>query len=171
MKSKVESRDITCLGIDPGLGRLGFGVIRKTGQSYMVLEFGCIETPPHTDVSLRIQTLYEDIRTRIEKWKPDFICIEKLFFGRNTTTAGNVWQARGTMLLLAAQFNLEYIEPKPNQIKLAICGSGTADKSQIQRMLKKLLGLNDIPRPDDAADAIAIAITGIALYSFNKKIR
>lgn len=171
MKSKVESGDITCLGIDPGLGRLGFGVIRKTGQSYIVLEFGCIETPPNTDVSLRIKTLYEDIRTRIEKWKPDFISIEKLFFGRNTTTAGNVWQARGTMLLLAAQFNLEYIEPKPNQIKLAICGSGTADKSQIQRMLKKLLGLNDIPRPDDAADAIAIAITGIALYSFNKKIR
>ncbi len=166
-----NTKHVKCLGIDPGIGKLGYGLIIKSGPHFNVKDYGCVETPPHTDVSLRIKKIYDDIKSCILKWEPDLIAIEKLFFGRNTTTAGNVWQARGTILLLAAQHEIEYIEPKPNQIKLAVCGNGRADKYQIQRMLQKLLSLDKIPRPDDAADALAISMTGLALHSFNKKTR
>lgn len=161
----------TCLGIDPGIGKLGYGIVTRSGHYYRVRDYGCVETPPHTDLCIRIKMIYDDIRYRIEKWDPEIISIEKLFFGRNTTTAGNVWQARGTILLLAAQYDIDYVEPKPNQIKLAVCGNGRADKHQIQRMLQKLLCLDELPRPDDAADALAISLTGLSLYSFNRKTR
>jgi crossover junction endodeoxyribonuclease RuvC len=97
------------------------------------------------------------------------MCIEQLYFGRNTTTAGYVWQARGTILLLASQYDLRYYEPKPNQIKMAVCGSGSADKKQVQKMVQRLLNLKELPRPDDAADALAISLTGLALESFSRK--
>jgi len=96
--------------------------------------------------------------------------VEKLFFGRNITTAESVWQARGVVLLLAARFGLPVFEPKPAQIKLAVCGYGTAPKEQVQRMVQRLLGLRDLPRPDDAADAIGAAITGFSLFAEKRRI-
>lgn len=166
-----KHKQITCLGIDPGLGRLGYGIISQRGHSYESLSYGCIETPPKTDISERLHTIYLGVERMIKQWKPDIMSIEQLYFGRNTTTAGYVWQARGTILLLASQFSLKYYEPKPNQVKMAICGSGSAEKPQIQKMVKRLLNLRELPRPDDAADALAIAVTGLALDSFSRKTR
>lgn len=166
---KLTDSNVICLGIDPGLGRLGYGIVLRRGHSYESLSYGCIETPPKTDIAKRLKTIYQSIAEKIHQWEPDFLSIEQLFFGRNTTTAGYVWQARGTILLLASQNNLPYYEPKPNQIKMTVCGNGSADKTQIQKMVKRLLNLKEIPRPDDAADALAIAITGLALDSFSRK--
>jgi len=169
MNSRTEERIISCLGIDPGLGRMGYGFVCLHAHQYKVIGYGCIETQPKTDVAFRIRTIYDSLKENIEKWKPDILSVEKLFFGRNITTAEYVWQARGTVLLLAAQYGIPYYEPKPNQVKSAICGTGNATKIQIQRMLKKLLDLEEIPRPDDAADALAISITGLALHSFETR--
>lgn len=160
-----------CLGIDPGLGRLGFGVVKQQGHFFESLAYGCIETEPGLDISRRLHKLYSSIEDQIKIWQPDFMCIEQLYFGRNTTTAGYVWQARGTILLLASQYDLKYYEPKPNQIKMAVCGSGAADKKQVQKMVQRLLNLKELPKPDDAADALAISLTGLALESFSRKTR
>jgi len=169
MNLKDSTGRTCCLGIDPGLGKLGYGFVSVQSHRYTVLDFGCIETPPGEDVAVRIKIIYDLLKDRIETWEPDILSVEKLFFGRNITTAEYVWQARGTVLLLAAQFAIPYYEPKPNQVKSAICGTGHATKIQIQRMLKKMLDLKEIPRPDDAADALAIAITGLALHSFENR--
>ncbi|MBN1333850.1 MAG: crossover junction endodeoxyribonuclease RuvC [Synergistales bacterium] len=169
MKLRTDERKISCLGIDPGLGRMGYGFVCLNAHKYQVIGFGCIETPPKTDVAWRIRTIYDSLKEHMEKWKPDILSVEKLFFGRNITTAEYVWQARGTVLLLAAQYEIPYYEPKPSQVKNAVCGSGNAGKIQIQRMLQRLLDLKDIPRPDDAADALAISITGLALHSFETR--
>ena len=148
---------------------MGYGLVRLHAHQYKAIGFGCIETPPKTDVAWRIQTIYDSLKKQIEKWEPDILSVEKLFFGRNITTAEYVWQARGTVLLLAAQYEIPYYEPKPSQVKNAVCGTGTAEKIQIQRMLQRMLNLKDIPRPDDAADALAISITGLALHSFETR--
>lgn len=165
MKSKPD----LCLGIDPGFGRMGYGLVSQNGHTLEAIEYGCIETRPKDDLSKRLQILYTGVRDIINLRKPDFMSIEQLYFGRNTTTAGYVWQARGLVLLLASQFELQYYEPKPNQVKMAVCGSGSASKLQIQKMVQRLLNLEERPRPDDAADALAIAITGLALFAFAKK--
>ena len=162
---------ISCIGIDPGLGRLGFALVRKEGHSFFAEEFGCIETPAKTDISLRLEMIYNKLGERIQCCSPDFMSVEKLFFGRNTTTAEYVWQARGIVLLLASQYKLPVYEPKPSQIKVVVCGFGSADKKQVQRMVQRMLNLKEIPKPDDAADAIAIALTGIALHSYSKKAK
>ncbi len=161
---------IKCLGIDPGLGRMGYAALLQEGHFLRPLCFGCIETPPKMPLPARLNMIYDRLREQMENTSPDFLSVEKLFFGRNTTTAEYVWQARGVVLLLANQFGLPVLEPKPSQIKLAVCGSGTAPKEQVQRMVQKLLGLSEIPRPDDAADAIAAAVTGFSLFSREKKI-
>lgn len=158
-----SSKGIICLGIDPGIGRLGYGLVRQMGNTYTALSYGCLETPPHTETPNRIKTLYDGVREQIETCSPHFMSIERLFFGRNRTTAEAVWQARGAMLLLGAQYNLPILEPKPNEIKMSVCGYGTAQKGQVQRMVQQLLGLPEIPRPDDTADALAAALTGLAL--------
>lgn len=162
---------ITCIGIDPGLGRLGFALVRKDGHCFSAEDYGCIETPPKTDVPLRLEMIYNKLGEWIQNCSPDFMSVEKLFFGRNITTAEYVWQARGIILLLASQYKLPVYEPKPSQIKVAVCGSGSADKKQVQKMVQRLLNLKEIPQPDDAADAIAIALTGIALHSFSRKTK
>ena len=108
--------------------------------------------------------IYEALGEQLEHCAPDFMSVERLFFGRNITTAEFVWQARGVVMLLAARKGLPVLEPKPNQIKLAVCGTGGADKTQVQRMVQRLLGLDAIPSPDDAADALAAALAGLAYY-------
>lgn len=155
---------IRCLGIDPGIGRMGYGVIEKSRSRYISLSYGCLETPPSMAVPKRLELLYNGLREQIESCSPAFMSVEKLFFGKNTTTAENVWQARGVALLIAAQNNLPVVEPKPSEAKITVCGNGRAEKSQVQKMVQLLLGLKEIPRPDDAADALAIAMAGLAIF-------
>ncbi len=158
------STGIVCLGIDPGIGRLGYGVVRQSGSRYQVLNYGCLETPPHQETSIRLKALYEGVREQILRCSPHFMSVERLYFGQNRTTAEAVWQARGVVLLAGAQSSLPLLEPKPSEVKVTICGDGRAEKGQIQRMVQQLLGLTEIPRPDDAADALAIALTGLTLF-------
>ncbi|MEA3283469.1 MAG: crossover junction endodeoxyribonuclease RuvC [Synergistota bacterium] len=163
-KSWTRSSDpIRCLGIDPGIGRMGFGVVEQIGSKYRACSFGCLETPSDMSVPQRLDELYRGLREQINGCSPHFMAVEKLYFGRNTTTAENVWQARGVALLVGAQNDLFVLEPKPSEAKITVCGDGRAEKSQVQRMVQVILSLKEIPRPDDAADALAIALAGLAL--------
>ena len=155
--------DIVCLGIDPGLARIGFGAVAQSGFKLRALNYGCIETSPALSFTERLLQIYTELQEQMNLCSPDIISVERLFFGRNTTTAEYVYQARGVIMLLCAQKKLPVIEPKPNQIKLALCGTGDADKVQVQRMVQRFLNLDDIPKPDDTADALAAAVAGLAL--------
>ena len=161
---------LVCLGIDPGIGRMGWGVVESSGMDLYPRSFGCIETPGSEEMPKRLEMIYTSLGEQISLCSPDFICVEKLFFGRNRTTAEMVWQARGIVLLLGAQRGLKIIEPMPSQIKMAVCGNGRADKVQMQRMVQRFLSLEKLPKPDDAADALAIAITGLSLYSVKERL-
>jgi len=148
------------LGIDPGTGILGFGVIdvAANGKTQLV-DGGVIRTPVKEDDAVRLQTIYEELTDIIAATKPEVVSVEKLFFTKNVTTAMTVAQARGVVLLCAKQAGMEIFEYTPNQIKQAITGYGKADKKQMQEMVRLLLGLSEVPKPDDAADAIAAALT------------
>ena len=161
---------LKCIGIDPGLGRLGFASISREGHLFRPLSFGCIETFPSDPLPDRLHMIYEKLGEQIVCCSPDFMSVEKLFFGRNITTAEYVWQARGVVLLLAAEHGLPVLEPKPSQIKLAVCGNGKAPKEQVQKMLQRMLNLDSIPRPDDAADAIGAAIAGFFLLAEKRRM-
>ena len=147
------------LGIDPGTGILGFGVIELDDKGKISLvDAGVIRTPVHQPDSERLSTIYDELHEIITTNKPTVMSVEKLFFSQNVTTAMSVSQARGVVLLCGKQHKLELYEYTPNQIKLAITGHGKADKKQMQEMVRVLLGLKEIPKPDDAADALAAAI-------------
>lgn len=147
------------LGIDPGTGILGFGVIEVDQKGKAVLvDAGVIRTPVKEDDAVRLQTIYEELTDIIMNTKPTELAVEKLFFMRNVTTAMTVAQARGVVLLAGMQSGLTIHEYTPLQIKQAITGYGRAEKKQIQEMVKIILGLKDIPKPDDCADALATAI-------------
>ncbi len=163
MKLLGTSKGLVCLGIDPGIGRLGWGFVSQAGGTCVALAYGCLQTPPHQETAIRLKALYDGVREQIERCSPHFMSIERLYFGQNRTTAEAVWQARGVMLLLSAQYNLPLVEPKPNEVKLTICGDGNAHKRQMQLMVQQLLNLPEIPRPDDTADALAVALTGITI--------
>ncbi len=149
------------LGIDPGLATLGFGAIDITGPSQPVIlvDFGIIQTPANTEFGFRLKTIYEDLCTVVDEFRPQMVAIEKLFFYRMANTIA-VAQARGVILLVLAQYGLPYLEFTPAQIKQSIAGRGNADKQEVQAAVARELGLDYIPRPDDAADALAIALTG-----------
>ena len=149
------------LGIDPGLGRMGYAIIKTGGQQAILSECGCITTPKNTPDPARLLEIKRDLQAIIKKWKPEILCIESLFFAKNATTAMGVGQARGVALLMAAESGMEIIEMTPLQVKMAITGYGKADKTQVQKMLQTILKLPKIPKPDDAADAAAIAWAGI----------
>jgi len=142
------------LGIDPGTGICGFGVI----NGRQILDCGVIATPPHTPLPERLEDIYNSLHEIIEQNRPSVMAIEKLFFKQNITTGISVAEARGICLLVAKQCNLPIFEYAPNQIKNAICGDGHAHKAQIQEMVRLHFGLAEAPKPDDAADALAVAI-------------
>lgn len=146
------------LGIDPGLGLVGFGIIEKNGGNIKVLDFGCISTSKDDKLSKRLEIISNCMKILIEKWKPDEMAIEKLFFNKNITTGIPVAQARGVILLSAQERGIPIYQYTPQNIKMALTGMGKADKKQMQFMVKTLLGLKEIPKPDDAADALAVAI-------------
>lgn len=147
------------LGIDPGTGILGFGVIEVSDKNELSLvDAGVIRTPPKQPDADRLKTIYDELHEIITHCKPTVISVEKLFFARNVTTAMSVAQARGVVLLCGKQHNLELHEFTPLQIKQALTGYGKAEKKQIQEMVRVFLKLKHIPKPDDAADALAAAI-------------
>lgn len=147
------------LGIDPGTGILGFGVIDVTKGKAQLVDAGVIRTPVKEDDAVRLLTIYEELSDIIAATKPTVMSVEKLFFSRNVTTAMTVSQARGVVLLCGMQAGMEIHEYTPMQIKMAVTGYGKADKKQIQEMVRVILGLQEVPKPDDCADAIAAALT------------
>ncbi|MBR3386454.1 crossover junction endodeoxyribonuclease RuvC [Candidatus Saccharibacteria bacterium] len=153
------------LGIDPGLGICGFGLIEtSTRASARVLDYGAVTTRPGVPVPERLKELYESLLIVFNESKPDVVGIEKLFFSKNITTGIAVAEARGVILLVAAQKNVPIREYTPNQIKIALTGYGAANKTQMEEMVRVHLGLKQKPKPDDAADALATAITCGFLY-------
>ncbi len=146
------------LGIDPGTGILGFGAIEIKNNNPVLIDAGVIRTPVKQEDSDRLKTIFDELNQLIKELKPEVMAVEKLFFSKNVTTAMSVAQARGIVLLLGKQHNLELHEYTPNQIKQAITGYGSAKKNQMQEMVKMHLKLKEIPKPDDAADALAAAI-------------
>lgn len=147
------------IGIDPGTGILGFGVIDvDSAGKVKLVDGGVIRTPVKEADSERLKTIYDELTSIIKELKPQIMSVEKLFFSQNVTTAMSVSQARGIVLLCGKQSGLELFEYTPQQIKQALTGYGRADKKQIQEMVRVVLGLNEIPKPDDCADALAAAI-------------
>ena len=146
------------LGIDPGYGITGFGLIESNRGVNQLLQCGAITTPAGMDFSARLEIIYEDMRTLLEKAKPEAVAIEELFFGQNVTTGIGVAQSRGVILLAIRQAGVPVFSYKPMQVKQAVVGYGNATKHQVQDMTKRLLNLSAMPKPDDAADAIAIAL-------------
>lgn len=147
------------LGIDPGTGIVGFGVVEKTGSKLSMIDGGVIRTDSKFNDSERLKIIFDELSEIIKINKPDVMAVEKLFFAQNVTTAMTVSQARGVILLCGEQSNLSVFEYTPLQIKQAITGYGRADKKQIQEMVKIILKLEQVPKPDDCADALACAIT------------
>jgi crossover junction endodeoxyribonuclease RuvC len=148
------------LGIDPGTATTGYGLVRLTPDGSLVaVKYGVILTPKDASAPARLEMLYNQLRDILHEYKPDTAAVEKLFFSRNVTTAIAVGQARGVVMLALQQSGIEPLEYTPNEVKQAVAGYGSADKRQVQEMVRALLQLESIPKPDDAADALAIAIT------------
>jgi len=150
---------VRTLGVDPGTAITGYGIVDQWahGQT-VVVTFGCLETPSGSTLPQRLHMIHAELDALIARFRPDVVAVEQLFFSRNVQTAFSVGQARGVVLLAAAQHGLDVAEYTPPQVKLAIVGYGAATKEQMQRMVQRLLSLPVIPTPDDAADALAVAI-------------
>ena len=149
------------LGIDPGFGRMGFGIIDVTGGKMELVDYGCWETPKGEEFSERVFCLIKLLRQVIKKYKPTAAALEELFFFKNLKTAINVAQARGAVMLQIKESKLPLVELTPLQVKQSITGFGRADKKQMQKMVQMILKLKEIPKQDDAADALAIAIAAV----------
>ena len=149
---------VRILGIDPGYGITGFGVIESQRGTNTLLRCGAITTPPGMEFPARLEIIYEDMKSLLETVKPEAVAIEELFFGQNVTTGIGVAQSRGVILLAVRQADVPIFQYKPMQVKQAVVGYGNATKHQVQDMTRRLLRLEKMPKPDDAADAIAIAL-------------
>lgn len=160
-------RAMNIIGIDPGIGRTGWGVVSKEGQKITPVNYGCIETPPSQLMPDRLFALHKSLAEIINKESPVCLAIEDLFFNTNAKTALVVGQARGVVLLTAAEFNIPVAIYTPLQVKIAMTGYGRAEKAQIGQMVKIILKLQSVPKPDDTADALAIALT----HAFTAKIK
>lgn len=165
---KTANQGMLVLGIDPGIAITGFGFIEANQHhEYHCIDFGVIRTKAELTDPDRLIIIYDKLTDLIQRYQPDTSTVEKLFFQRNVKTALSVGQARGIVMLTLAQANLPIHEYTPNEIKQTVCGYGNAGKRQIQRMVQSLLKLEEIPKPDDAADALAVAICHIHHQSYN----
>lgn len=158
------------MGIDPGIAIVGFGFIDKEGSRLVPVQYGSIQTEAHTDNAVRLQMVYDATVQLLDKYKPDAVAIEKLFFNRNVTTAFTVGQARGVLMLAAVQKGIPIAEYTPLQVKQSVVGYGKAEKKQVQEMVRMLLHLSAAPKPDDVADALAIAICHAHASTLQHKI-
>lgn len=159
------------LGIDPGIAMVGYSIVECKGNNYRALEYGCITTDSKMEFPDRLKMVYDEISSIIEEYKPDDLAIEELFFNKNVKTAIMVGQARGVEILAAKNKGLEIFEYTPLQIKQAVVGYGRAEKHQVQEMVRMLLNLKTIPKPDDAADALAVAICHGSSLKFKENFR
>jgi len=146
------------LGIDPGIAIVGYGVVDKEGNRYKTVAYDAVTTKAHTPLEERLEIVYNGIVELIKEYRPDAMSIEELFFNNNAKTALTVGQARGVIILAAVQNHVPVYEYTPLQVKQALTGYGRASKTQIQQMMKSMLGLSEVPKPDDVADALAIAV-------------
>jgi crossover junction endodeoxyribonuclease RuvC len=149
------------LGVDPGIAITGYGVVESAGDRLVAVDYGCFVTSPDAPVCERLRVIYDDTKGLVNRYSPDAIAVERLFFCRNTTTAMTVGEARGAVLVAAALSGAPVHEYTPMQVKQAVTGYGKADKRQVQAMVKALLGLEVPPSPDDVADALAVAVACI----------
>jgi crossover junction endodeoxyribonuclease RuvC len=157
------------LGFDPGTARLGYGVIASDPDP-TAIDYGVIVTDADSAMGERLQTIYLAVGELIDRFQPDAVAVERLFFARNVTTAMTVGQARGIVLLAAAQRDIPIAEYAPSEVKQAVVGYGKADKHQIQEMVRIMLGLESLPTPDDAADALAVAICHVQIAPFRSRV-
>lgn len=146
------------IGIDPGTAATGYGVVKKTGKKLECLDYSVITTSPDKKTGQRLNRLFIEVSKLLKKYNPDILAVEKLFFFKNLKTAMPVSEAKGVILLAAAKKKIKVQELTPLEVKMGVCGYGRADKKQVQRMLKEILGLEEIPKPDDAADALGVAV-------------
>ena len=146
------------LGIDPGTALTGYGIVERTGSKLRMVDYGCVETLSSMELPKRLLEIHSAVLELIDTHKPTSVGVERLFFNRNVMTAFAVGQARGVVLLAAAERGLPVFEYGPHEVKVAVTGYGRAEKAQVQKMVQVVLGLASLPRPDDAADALAVAI-------------
>lgn len=158
------------LGVDPGYATIGYGVIEKSGSNLLPIDYGVISTPKNESIAYRLAMIYESMNNIIDKFKPDEIAIEELFFNTNITTGIKVAQARGVILLSAINSCGKLFEYTPLMIKQSLTGNGRAEKRQVQYMVQMLLKLKSIPKPDDAADALAAAVCHANTCGFTQRI-
>jgi len=163
----MSKTDKIILGFDPGFADTGWGVVAKINNSIKYIATGSIQTPKKDDFSKRLEVIYKEVDKLIKKYQPSIIAVERLYFAKNVKTALDVGQARGVLLLAIAQNKKEIFEFTPLQVKQAVCANGQASKKQVGLMVKTILGLSTVPKPDDAADALAVAITA---SFFNKNL-
>jgi len=146
------------LGIDPGTAATGYGIVERNGSKLRLIDYGCVETVPADALPLRLMYIHQAITGLIAEHQPSLVGVERLFFNKNVQTAFAVGQARGAVLLAAAEAGLPVFEYGPHEVKMAVTGYGRAEKAQVQKMVQVVLGMSVLPRPDDAADALAVAI-------------
>ncbi|MBI4133118.1 crossover junction endodeoxyribonuclease RuvC [Candidatus Uhrbacteria bacterium] len=158
------------LGIDPGFGRMGYGIIEEHRGGLRVLDYGCFETKPTERAGGRLRAIRDALAGLLASWKPTLAATESLFFSKNVKTALQVGEARGVILLTVAECALPLIELSPQEVKLAVTGYGNAEKSQVQRMVQRILGLPKPPKPDDAADGLALAIAAAQMRKFLRRL-
>ncbi len=156
------------IGIDPGYAIVGFGIIEYNKASFSTVQYGAITTPADMDFNSRLKVIYDDLCSVLDSFKPDFLAIEKLYFTSNQKTAIAVAEARGVTLLAARQRDIPIFEYTPLQVKQSVTGYGKAIKKQVQEMTKRILNLPEIPKPDDTADALAIAVCHA--HSYNSRL-
>jgi crossover junction endodeoxyribonuclease RuvC len=149
---------VIVLGIDPGTARTGYGVVSREGSKLEMLAYGCIETTNDRSLARRLLIIHEALTDLLVRHRPEAVGVERLFFNKNVQTAFAVGQARGVVLLSAAEHGLPIFEYGPHEVKLAVTGYGRAPKDQVQRMVQMVLAMSELPKPDDAADALAVAV-------------
>lgn len=159
------------IGIDPGTATTGYGLVRQEKDNLHVVEFGVITTSSTDPMPSRLQQLHTQLKQILMLHQPDGAAVEQLFFQTNVKTAISVGQARGVTMLALAEAGLDVGEYAPNDVKQAVVGYGGADKRQIQEMVRMMLGMEEVPRPDDAADALAVAICHIHTYQYEQRLR
>ena len=159
------------LGVDPGIATVGFGVVELVGNKYRVLDYGAILTPSDQLFPHRLRSVYNQLNDIIKRYEPDDLAIEELFFNKNVKTAIKVGHARGVEILAAVNHDIEVYEYTPLQVKQAVVGYGRAEKRQVQEMVKILLNLDKIPKPDDVADALAVAICHGSSLKFKESFK
>ncbi|MFH1613044.1 MAG: crossover junction endodeoxyribonuclease RuvC [bacterium] len=159
------------LGIDPGIARIGYGIVKDEKGNLIPISYGCIITSPQTIFPLRLKKIYEEILKIIKEFKPEIVVIEKLFFAKNIKTAISISQAQGVIILASIMSGISIKEYTPLEVKQSVTGFGKADKKQVQVMIKHILKLKEIPKLDDTADALALAICYLNFAKFEKQIK